>query len=106
MKTGVQIIAEERKRQIEVEGWTFDHDDLHKQEELAGAAMVYASSQQQRFFISSHGDDYMLNFWPFELKYLKFSPHDRIRELAKSGALIAAEIDRLQREKVRNLTTS
>lgn len=38
-----------------------------------------------------------LHIWPFELKWLKRTPKNRIRELQKAGALIAAEIDRLQR---------
>ena len=29
MKTGIEIIAEERKRQIEVEEWTPEEDDLY-----------------------------------------------------------------------------
>lgn len=35
--------------------------------------------------------------WPWHPKWWKPTPDDRIRELAKAGALIAAEIDRLQR---------
>lgn len=35
--------------------------------------------------------------WPFSQEWWKPTPDDRIRELAKAGALIAAEIDRLQR---------
>ena len=27
--TGVELIAAERQRQIEVEGWTPEHDDAH-----------------------------------------------------------------------------
>lgn len=27
MKTGIEIIAEERQRQIDVEGWTYKQDD-------------------------------------------------------------------------------
>ena len=45
------------------------------------------------------GDDNWLHFWPFDLKWLKRTPKKRIKELAKAGALIAAEIDRLQRTK-------
>lgn len=26
MKTGIELIAEERQRQIEIEGWTAEHD--------------------------------------------------------------------------------
>jgi len=35
--------------------------------------------------------------WPWHQGWWKPSPNDRIRELVKAGALIAAEIDRLQR---------
>ena len=33
--------------------------------------------------------------WPWALSQWKPTPDDRIRELTKAGALIAAEIDRL-----------
>jgi hypothetical protein len=35
MKTGIEIIAEERKRQIEVEEWTPEEDDLYTAGQLA-----------------------------------------------------------------------
>lgn len=35
--------------------------------------------------------------FPFSSVWWKPSPENRIKELAKAGALIAAEIDRLQR---------
>ena len=41
------------------------------------------------------GNDMHLHIWPFDFKWLKRTPNDRIRELQKAGALIAAEIDRL-----------
>ena len=37
-----------------------------------------------------------VGMWPWDLEWFKPSPYDRIRELVKAGALIAAEIDRLQ----------
>lgn len=40
-KTGIERIAAERKRQVEAEGWTPDHDDLHRSAELAQAAAAY-----------------------------------------------------------------
>ena len=42
-KTGIELIADERKRQIEVEGWTAEHDAEHYESELAYAAAVYAN---------------------------------------------------------------
>lgn len=35
--------------------------------------------------------------WPWEAEAFKPTPDDRVRELVKAGALIAAEIDRLGR---------
>jgi hypothetical protein len=40
MKTGVELIAEERKRQIEVEGWDEKHDDQHLEYDLSCAGGV------------------------------------------------------------------
>lgn len=86
-KTGVEIIAAERRRQMRVEGWTPAHDDGHKDEELARAAMLYVTPAEMRD----------LDAWPWASVFWKPSPNDRVRELAKAGALIAAEIDRLLR---------
>lgn len=92
MKTGIEIIADERKRQIEVEHWTPQHDNEHAIGELANAASCYAMIPALRpaSLPPAH--------WPW-LRWWKPTPDDRIRELAKAGALIAAEIDRLQRIK-------
>ena len=42
MKTGTQLITEERQRQISREGWLPDHDDQHASGELNDAAICYA----------------------------------------------------------------
>lgn len=86
-KTGIELIAEERRRQIEVEGWTKEHDATYINQELALAAVCYAIPSIK---------DHRSNYWPWDRAWWKPSPDDRIKELAKSGALIAAEIDRLQ----------
>lgn len=98
--TGIELIAAERKRQIEQEGWTPEHDDGHFDGELAQAAACYALPKQTR-------NGYLLNrmvwefFWPWDSEWWKPATNSRgrIKELTKAGALIAAEIDRLQREK-------
>ena len=81
---GAELIAAERLRHTEVEGWTPEHDDEHTDGELASAAAAY---------IFPDGHDH---FWPWDESWWKPSD-DPIRNLAKAGALIAAEIDRLQR---------
>lgn len=45
----------------------------------------------------ARGGDSILRAWPWEARFWKPCPDDRARELVKAGALIAAEIDRLQR---------
>lgn len=43
MKTGIELIAEERRRQIEAEGWTAEHDKGENSNgQLAAAAASYA----------------------------------------------------------------
>ncbi len=105
MKTGTQIITEERERQISQEGWTQAHDDEHRDYELSRAAAVYADaaglvaaggeSDKVKHSILTYGCE---TPWPWTPEWLKITS-DPIRLLAKAGALIAAEIDRLQRLK-------
>lgn len=98
MMSGVELIAQERQRQIDAEGYSARHDDEHDMGELAAAAMCYAE-QTVDMEISSIGDEsFMAQWWPFGIKEWKPSG-DPIRDLAKAGALIAAEIDRRQRAK-------
>lgn len=98
MKTGVELIAEERKRQIEVEGWTAEHDEKHADESMAYAAACYAIPRGGRNIYAGKGGlfNVLWALWPWEGKWWKPTPENRVRELQKAGALIAAEIDRLQ----------
>lgn len=94
-QTGCQLIAAERKRQIEVEGWTADHDAKHICGELTDAAVCYAI----RGYWRTRYDRFLKALWPWDSKYWKPTQDDRIKELTKAGALIAAEIDRLTNTK-------
>ena len=97
MRTGIEIIAEERQRHFEIEGYTLEHDLVHEDGELASAAACYSITDDTIDFIDNEwGNDMYLNLWPFDLSDLKRNPKNRIRDLAKAGALLAAEIDRLQ----------
>lgn len=79
MSTGAELIAAERRRQVEVEGYTAEHDAQRGHpEELVRAALCYASG-------FSDG-------WPWRPRDYK-PGRDRVRELVKAGALIAAAID-------------
>lgn len=81
--TGAELIAQERQRQIEVEGWTPEHDDLHSHGEIAHAADCYVLN-----------DD---TDWPWAKEWWK--PTTTIRGLVKAGGLYQAEIERLTRLK-------
>jgi len=84
------MIAAERQRQIEEEGWSRDHDDEHRSGELAVAAARYAVEATDA--VVHHPDDAALDW---------IKPETPIRNLVKAGALILAEIERLQRASVR-----
>lgn len=100
MKTGIELIAEERQRQIEVEGWTKEHDTEHIDDSLAFAAVCYAIPHAYRkFSYCPSRKERLPEFWPWDKEWWKPCPQDRIRELVKAGALIAAEIDKLQAQK-------
>lgn len=96
--TGIALIAEERMRQEDVEGFDAEHDDKHTANDLAIAAAAYAlNGTLPGNAIAEMGG----NLWPFDLEYDKREDHDRTKQLAIAGAFCAAEIDRLNRMKAR-----
>ena len=100
---GAELIAAERQRQIKDEGWTPEHDDEHDMGEMAAAAMCYASlviDKDISHIMETDSGQFAREWWPWDMEWWKPSK-DPIRNLVKAGALIAAEIDRLQREKAR-----
>ena len=99
--TGIELITQERKRQIEKEGWSIETDmELQPCGELAIAAMCYASPSDTGPFRFFRGKTCPA-VWPWDASSWKpsLTKEGRIQELAKAGALIAAEIDRLQPDK-------
>ena len=88
---GIALIAAERQRQVESEGWTAEHDDEHSDGSLARAGACYAMVRPNMEIPF---------YWPWDPSWWKPSP-DPIRNLAKAGALIAAEIDRLLRKQAK-----
>ena len=94
---GVGLIAQERARQVNEEGWTPEHDALLTHGELAAAAAYYCAVPEQ----DSHEEDARITFeslWPqsFGVTTMKRLGLNMptLRDLEKAGALIAAEIDR------------
>ncbi len=96
--TGSDLIAAERQRQIAVEGYDAQHDAGHS-EELAQAGATYAQAGRYRGIPQwDHTSSEPPFSWPWQGSDWKPTPGDRIRELVKAGALIAAAIDALQPE--------
>lgn len=95
---GCASICKERKRQIEVEGWTAENDDEYKKEEFSYASASYILPDKSRFVTAkSMGFKSIVpDFWPWLVRWWKPTPDNRTRELSKGGALAAAEIDRLK----------
>lgn len=80
----------ERQRQITAEGWTPQHDDEHSTGDLARAAACYANPDLLYVLQGTIGLG-----WPWSVEQWK--PAGRRRNLIKAGALILAELERLDR---------
>lgn len=93
---GLDLIAAERGRQVNEEGWTPQHDDDHRKYELSSAACCYVQAAERAPFVHALLGGGPPDTWPFEKTWWKPSASP-IDNLVKAGALIAAEIDRLLR---------
>lgn len=101
----------ERRRQIEAEGWTPEHDDEHDSGELAAAGAAYALHAADHLNPYSQGDggDEAPSCWPWhdgiagrgegpeKTEPAWWKPSTPRRDMVKAGALILAEIERLDR---------
>ena len=119
MNTGSELIMIERQRQIDEENWTPEHDDEHSDGSLAMAAVCYATPKRLYQPIEKAGGIFYCDpfpnswaeRWDKRFRYGEcktnpgnvpprpetYSDKERIDLLVKAGALIAAEIDRLNR---------
>lgn len=106
----MELIGQERQRQIEKNGYDTEHDQYETAFQLSGAAALYICNAQNQYFkdhthYDSQGD--VTRFQIRELESRKWKSQwpwedrdgrdkaDVITSLVKAGALIAAEIDRL-----------
>ncbi len=89
-------VLAERQRQIEAEGFTLENDEAYQARDLAWAAACYA------YHAALWPSDRMItttkppSWWPWAASWWK--PTTPRRELVKAGALILAEIERLDRQ--------
>jgi hypothetical protein len=91
-------VLAERRRQIDHEGYDQKHDDEHVCEEIAAYAAFYAMPPATRDWPAEetgYGTTWGWAIVPDGWRVPE--PDDRRRELVKAGALILAEIERLDR---------
>ena len=87
-------VMRERSRQVTAEGYSAEHDDKHVDEEIAYMACYYAMPPTARAWNAGLGETFGEAVQPAEWTPKAF---DRRSELVKAGALILAEIERLDR---------
>ncbi|WP_121382659.1 hypothetical protein [Pseudomonas aeruginosa] len=87
-------VQAERRRQVEAEGWTPEHDDAHSHGQMARAAACYALAGSSA---PNDGTAALLVSlaWPWDEQWWK--PSTARRDLVKACALALAEIERLDR---------
>ena len=99
MSKAIDDILAERQRQIEVKGWTPEHDDAHDAGDLAGAGAAYAINAA--CLLHPLAGDACLEpppCWNFEPEAWKPNYGDNPRgDLVKAAALILAEIEKMDR---------
>jgi len=86
-RAALDVLAE-RQRQVEVEGWHPDQDDDYEDGQLSMAAACYAMQGDTPNY-GPPAD------WPWDREWWK--PADDRRNLVKAGALILADIERIDR---------
>lgn len=110
---GANLVMDERRRQVKIEGYSAAHDERHDDGALARAAECYEAEPTERKMVyglaiveTARGladpdapvvtDEGRIPMgWPWEPRWWK--PSTRVRDLTKAGALFLAEADRLKR---------
>lgn len=94
MKTGAELIAEERQEQIEKHGFDVEKDSSYYQKNELKRAAMYCLTLDNRHYPKNWDSWFMESI---SRKTLKLSPADFDIEMRKiAGALLAADIDRIQ----------
>jgi hypothetical protein len=93
-ESAMNAIMGERRRQLEVLEFTPGHDDAYTDGELAIAAAAYALATRDNYLTTAQ------IIWPWPVGTFKAGSSMRRRNLVKAGALILAEIERLDREQM------
>lgn len=95
METGIELIAAERKKQIDKHGFTGKHHNNHP-EWYDNFQLQYAATTLMMHEFEEVVDtkDHLPDGWDQEW-FDKLNSYDRKKRLIIAGALIAAELDRL-----------
>ena len=88
LSNAAQSVIAERQRQQSAEGWTPEHDDQYGESQLLWASSCYVLN-------TIHSFNRIPLDWPWEPEWWK--PTNPRRDLVKAGALILAEIERIDR---------
>lgn len=99
---GVTAIAQERRGQIEREGYAPSEDDEYTGGELVQAAVAYALWGVSGAETDADRRAHLAVHWPGTWNPAAFKPRDDRANLVRAGALIAAELDRMDREEGRH----
>ena len=91
LSQAAQAVLAERRRQVEEEGFTPDHDDQYREHELRDAAACYAST------IETFRPGEPPRLWPWSKESWKPHEDDMRVNLVKAGALILAAIEQIDR---------
>ncbi|HAW8058895.1 TPA: hypothetical protein JLP81_002877 [Escherichia coli] len=89
LSNAVQSVIAERQRHQSVEGWTPEHDDQYSKSQLLWASSCYVLN-------AIHPFNRIPFDWPWTPEWWK--PTNPRRDLVKAGALILAEIERIDRQ--------
>lgn len=98
----IDVLAE-RKRQIEQEHYSHEHDDEYDQNELLRAASSYLNHvvgrrwvcKSESFGVDVYQSEGAPDLWPWGPDFWK--PKDPRRDLVRAAALIIAEIEKINR---------
>ena len=89
LSNAVQSVIAERQRHQSAEGWTPEHDDQYSKSQLLWASSCYVLN-------AIHPFNRIPFDWPWTPEWWK--PTNPRRDMVKAGALILAEIERIDRQ--------
>lgn len=99
-KTGIELIAQERKEQIEKHGYTIEKDTEEQISfQLSGVATLLCIPDFKDVGLEVEDLEEHRPFNWNKQRFIKLVKKPYVERLVIAGALIAAEIDRLQNQK-------